>query len=214
MSICNPLLQKSQLNQTPAVTVMVVNLFYLQPNLIRQPGFGYLIPRAVPYEQNPELALGVIFDSYASSGQDTAGGTKLTVMLGGHWWKGWDSFPSDKEGKTMAAAVVERHLGIRERPHAVKVTLQRDCIPQYTVGHQDRMLAAHRSLLDAYSGRVRVAGSWFTGVAVPDCALAGYDVVEKLKQGVVLSGLERALLGGEMYIPVNVRNLADFTPYA
>ncbi|CAK7214843.1 oxygen-dependent protoporphyrinogen oxidase [Sporothrix bragantina] len=47
-----------------AVTIMVVNLYYAEPAL-HHPyrGFGYLIPQSVPLEQNPEGALGVIFDS-------------------------------------------------------------------------------------------------------------------------------------------------------
>ncbi|CAK7266969.1 oxygen-dependent protoporphyrinogen oxidase [Sporothrix epigloea] len=47
-----------------AVTIMVVNLYYSEPAL-HHPyrGFGYLIPQTVPLDQNPEGALGVIFDS-------------------------------------------------------------------------------------------------------------------------------------------------------
>ncbi|CAK7217691.1 oxygen-dependent protoporphyrinogen oxidase [Sporothrix eucalyptigena] len=47
-----------------AVTIMVVNLYYAEPALhAPYKGFGYLIPQTVPLDQNPEGALGVIFDS-------------------------------------------------------------------------------------------------------------------------------------------------------
>ena len=207
MSLCSPSLDKSQLDQTPAVTVMVVNLFYLEPNLIQWPGFGYLIPRAVPFEKNPNLALGVVFDSHASIRLDSTAGTKLTVMLGGHYWDGWTSYPTKQEGEKMAMDVVASHLRIRQRPYAVKVSLNQDCIPQYTVGHPERMHAAHEALLSAYDGRVRVAGSWFTGVALGDCARSGFEVIMGLKRGKKASGLERIMPFGEIYAPMPLAQL-------
>ena len=202
MDICYPqLLYKSQLDRTHAVTVMVVNLYYTDPKLNPYSGFGYLIPREVPFEQNPELALGVIFDSDAVTGLDTASGTKLTVMLGGHWWDDWKGqYPNDVEGEIMARTVLRRHLKIDQKPDAVRVSLQRDCIPQYTVGHRTRMSKAHEHLLIMYNGRVRVAGSWFTGVGFNDCTSAAFAVAQGLKDGKMQSGLERVLPGAEKWI--------------
>lgn len=88
-----PRVDLSPLAHNPSVTVMVVNLFYSNPSLIPVRGFGYLIPRSVPLEQNLECGLGVVFDSESSIGQDTASGTKVTVILGGHWWSDWPSIP-------------------------------------------------------------------------------------------------------------------------
>ncbi|CAK7267206.1 oxygen-dependent protoporphyrinogen oxidase [Sporothrix epigloea] len=52
------------LRREHAVTIMVVNLYYSEPALHHpHRGFGYLIPQTVPLDQNPEGALGVIFDS-------------------------------------------------------------------------------------------------------------------------------------------------------
>ncbi|EPE06771.1 protoporphyrinogen oxidase [Ophiostoma piceae UAMH 11346] len=53
------------LRQEHAVTIQVVNLYYEDHPDLHHPhkGFGYLIPSTVPLEENPEAALGVIFDS-------------------------------------------------------------------------------------------------------------------------------------------------------
>ena len=160
---------------------MVVNLFYDSPDLLRVKGFGYLIPRSVPVQQNPHRALGVVFDSDSSQGQDTVAGTKLTVMLGGHWWNDFDDrdIPDEEEGAAMARAVLKQHLGLDAQPRLVRVSLQRNCIPQYTVGHESRMATAHRDLLPL-EGRLRVAGSSYTGVGVNDCIRAASDVVRGL----------------------------------
>ena len=171
---------------------MVVNVFYKDPNLLSVSGFGYLIPRSIPFEQNPERALGVVFDSDATIGQDAVPGTKLTVMLGGHWWDGWNSYPTDDQGAQMARIVLRRHLNITAEPDIIRVSLQRECIPQYTVGHEDRLASASRDLQRGYQGRLRVAGNSYTGVGLNDCVRAARDVVKNLvtADGAFKTGLE------------------------
>jgi oxygen-dependent protoporphyrinogen oxidase len=160
---------------------MVVNLYYSNPSIIPYKGFGYLIPRSVPWTQNPERALGVIFDSEASVGQDSARGTKVTVMLGGHWWDDFNVYPDEDEGAAMAKAILNRHLHIDEQPIAVSVGLQRECIPQYTVGHNARMKNAHGELMRLFRGKLKVAGNSYTGVGLNDCVRAARDVVMGMK---------------------------------
>ena len=220
--------------QIPSTTVMTVNLYYRTPDL-NPPGFGYLIPQATPFENNPERALGVVFDTaYSPSPKDvdtnnwqpfTADalkdaresgklvnvndfawynmpappniqdfvperGTKLTVMLGGHWWDGWPAYPDEQEGLALAKSLLERHLGITEEPEVWQVNLQKDCIPQYTVGHEDRLKTAHSNLAREYKSRLRVAGSWMSGVGINDCLRSAWDVARNLKAGRSGTGLE------------------------
>lgn len=160
---------------------MVVNLYYSQPDLIPVRGFGYLIPRSVPFVQNPERALGVIFDHDAVSGQDSAPGTKLTVMLGGHWWNGWDGYPDSDEGADLAKSVVRRHLGIDVEPEACHVSLNKNCIPQYTVGYEQRLKDFAVELQDMYNGRFRVVGSQFNGVGVNDCIKGAWNLARSMR---------------------------------
>ena len=180
------------LAENPSTTVMVVNLFYSQQDLpIR--GFGYLLPRSLPFEQNPEFALGVVFDSEASQTLDTAPGTKLTVMLGGHWWDSLSgAFPDAEEGARMAKAVVARHLGIQDEPAAVRVGLQKDCIPQYVVGHPQRMRSGKEALLRHFDGKLIVAGAAYNGVSVNDCIRNAWEISRKLENGETgVTGLEK-----------------------
>jgi oxygen-dependent protoporphyrinogen oxidase len=175
---------------------MVVNLYYTNPSVLSVRGFGYLIPRSIPWEQNPECALGVIFDSDACRGQDTVPGFKITVMLGGHWWDPFTVYPDADEGATMAKAILKRHLGIDEEPAVVNVALQRECIPQYTVGHDQRMKSAHHELVEEFKGRLAVAGSSYTGVALNDCVRAARDIameIGKAKGAAYITGLEQFL---------------------
>lgn len=155
---------------------MVVNLYYPNPDLLPVTGFGYLIPRSIPFDQNPERALGVIFGSDSSVGQDTAPGTKLTVMFGGHWWDDWleSDYPDHDTAVKMARSLLERHLNITDKPTLARSKLQRNAIPQYTVGHVSRMQELSRSVRDDFNKRLTLAGSWYGGVGITDCVRQAY----------------------------------------
>lgn len=155
---------------------MVVNLYYPEPDLLPVTGFGYLIPRSIPYDQNPERALGVIFGSESSVGQDTAPGTKLTVMFGGHWWDDWQEsdYPDHDTAVKMARSLLERHLGIKDEPTLTRSRLQHNAIPQYTVGHVSRMQELSQAVRDDFNKRLTLAGSWYGGVGVTDCVRQAY----------------------------------------
>lgn len=176
------------------VTVMLVTLCFATP-FLNHPhrGFGYLIPISVPAYQNPELALGVVFDSDAMPDQDLhqVPNTKITVILGGHWWDGRnaDALPTEAEGVRMARRLLNRHLGITEDPVASVVTLRKDAIPQYEVGHCEKMASLHELLLERFAGRLRVAGASYRGIGVHDCTFSAQSVVEALELE-RLTGLE------------------------
>lgn len=178
------------LSTVESATVQVVNLYFQNPNLVPVRGFGYLIPKTVAPELNPEQGLGVIFDSETSLPAEYAGiwhdapvealGTKLTVMMGGHYWKGRTAYPSAKEALQNAQSLIKRHLGIVDYPAITQVSTQVNAIPQYTVGHHDRMAFGHELLKMYFNGRLAVAGSSYSGVGINDCTRSAYEVVRNL----------------------------------
>ncbi|PWY78205.1 putative protoporphyrinogen oxidase [Aspergillus heteromorphus CBS 117.55] len=156
-----------------ATTMMVINLYYEQPDLVPMRGFGYLIPRSVPAQNNPEQALGVIFGSDSSVKQDNAPGTKLTVMMGGYWWDGRTDYPDHDTAVDMARSLLERHLGITDAPLLARTRLQQNAIPQYTVGHMSRLDELSQSVRRDFNKRLTLAGAWYSGVGVVDCIRQG-----------------------------------------
>ncbi|KAL2271128.1 hypothetical protein VTJ83DRAFT_499 [Remersonia thermophila] len=183
------------LEQSTAVTIMLVNIWYPIPKLnFPYHGFGYLLPQALAPEANPECVLGVIFDSDreypvptpanphpAARGADSHQGTKLTVMMGGHYWSDLPrSFiPDEADAKRLALAAVQRHLNLppelAEVAHT-QATLCIDCIPQHLIGHASRMAKAHGELEWAFKGRLAVAGQSYTNPGVLSSLRAGRDV--------------------------------------
>jgi oxygen-dependent protoporphyrinogen oxidase len=169
---------------------MTVNVWYPIEN-IKPPGFGYLIPRSVSPEQNPEHALGVVFDSDIGVGAaNEPKGTKLFVLMGGHYYDN-KTPPTEEEAVAQAKAVLERHLGIpRETPCFAMARLARDCIPQLYVGHRELMATADRQLNEAFGGLLTVAGGSFSRPGAVAGIRAGYDAAMQIAAGKPSTGLE------------------------
>lgn len=113
-------------------------------------------------------------------------------MMGGHWWAHLTEYPTDDEAVVLARALIRRQLHIEEAPVATNVALQRNCIPQYTLGHETRCGEAHEALLKGFGGRLAVAGSSYRGVGMNDCIRSARDVAIGLLAGVQggFTGLE------------------------
>ncbi|KAL6692539.1 hypothetical protein J3F84DRAFT_383066 [Trichoderma pleuroticola] len=187
------------LDSSHAVSIMTVNIWYPQTNL-KPPGFGYLIPLSVPPEQNPERALGVFFDSDVGvRGPDEPAGTKLFVLMGGHYYDSNKEHgptvrvPSEEEAIQQAKAVLERHLGIpQSTPCFAMARLASECIPQYSRGHQDTMAAADQELHDGFKGRLAVAGGSYTKIGAMGALRNGYDIANTVaRENWLTTGLEQ-----------------------
>ncbi|KAK3310149.1 uncharacterized protein B0T15DRAFT_506848 [Chaetomium strumarium] len=189
------------LAESSAVTIMLVNIWYPVP-AANHPyhAFGYLLPQALPHEANPECVLGVIFDSErefrlspedgsaVNRGADTLMGTKLTVMMGGHYWDDLPAsfLPDEESAIAMAKRAVQRHLNLDPQLSAqahAQARLCRDCIPQHLVGHIARMRAAHADLQWGFKGRLAVAGQSYQSPGVLYMLRAGRDVAMQIAGG-------------------------------
>ncbi|KAI1476647.1 Protoporphyrinogen oxidase [Daldinia eschscholtzii] len=170
------------LAQTHAVTIMVVNIWFPNPNLLaNNHGFGYLIPTSTP--DNDECILGVLFDSDMQYTSERPG-TKLTVMMGGHYWDGWVEYPTEDAARQIALQAVQRHLGIDPAEESVShAYLARECLPQHFVGHRNRMKEAHYNLLTTFQGRLSVAGPSYTTIGVIPSMRAGFEAAMRVARG-------------------------------
>ncbi|KAK4648383.1 oxygen-dependent protoporphyrinogen oxidase [Podospora bellae-mahoneyi] len=197
--ICSPGTLPS-LEKSTATTIRVVNLWYPEPGLNHpHKGFGYLIPQSVPFQENRHFILGVMFDSdrewvpnphrpgqYINRGKDTIRGTKLTVMMGGHYWDHLPphEIPDEQTAIRYAKKAVARHLGFSRATNdtaVVSTKLCKDCIPQQLVGHRERMKAAHEELLAAFRGRVAVAGGSYQVPGVLPSIRAALDIARQIR---------------------------------
>ncbi|KAG0321757.1 hypothetical protein BGZ99_003690 [Dissophora globulifera] len=186
-----------ELIQNPSVTVAVVNLVYNGDQArLPSPGFGYLIPRSENSAVNHKGLLGIVFDSCSIPDQDQGASRdhtlKLTAMIGGHMFEqivgnhdGVDANPESSSIKEqellfeqIAVDAVKKHLKIEAIPDIVKVHIHNQCIPQYLVGHLQRMQTLDQSLRADYDGLLAVTGAGYLGVSVNDCIKNAREVAE------------------------------------
>ncbi|XP_017143359.1 protoporphyrinogen oxidase [Drosophila miranda] len=160
-----------QLLEIPYVDVVVVNIQY-NGNQLKQDGFGLLVP---PVEKLP--ILGIIFDSCCF---DMNGNTVLTVMMGGHWFDQWFGHqPSQKQILDIATKYVRQILDIQEEPNFSRVHILLKCIPQYTVGHKERVKRIRKYLKD-YKLPLSLCGAAFDGVGINDVILSARRQVDAI----------------------------------
>lgn len=149
--------------EVPAASVAVVNMGWPSKVLPKQ-GFGYLIPSS-----EKETILGVVFDSSAFSMQNASPDqTRLTVMLGGSLHPEIQ-YQSKEVLLDTALEAIKRHLGILQPPDASHITIARDAIPQYELGHHAKVAQIEQAVSTASAGRIHLAGSSWHGVSVNDC---------------------------------------------
>ncbi|KAH8242667.1 hypothetical protein KR032_000953 [Drosophila birchii] len=161
----------AELMEIPYVDVVVVNLQF-QGNLLKQDGFGLLVP---PIEKLP--ILGVIFDSCCF---DMGGNTVLTVMMGGHWFDQWfGDRPSQKQILDLATSHVQKILQISEEPKFSRVHTLHKCIPQYTVGHK-RRVESIRNYIKFFKLPLSLCGAAYDGVGINDVILSARRQVEAM----------------------------------
>lgn len=130
-------------------TIHVVNVAYSHP-VLKKKGFGYLIPSS-----EKEKIMGVVFDSSIFPEQNKEKETRLTVML-------------RDGGVETALEGLKRHLGIDEEPKEVFHKVWRKGIPQYGVGHLNRVEAFEAHLRKHYP-HVTCIGNFLRGVSINHC---------------------------------------------
>lgn len=199
------------LSHNPSANVGVVNLV-ISPSavassskpLVPVEGFGYLIPRTSP--GNQDGILGVVFDSDAIPEQDSVCAAsrpvKLTVMMGGSHWADLETLPSEADMRARAINAVSQHLGIDRSlledasKVSVRATMQKDCIPWYLVGHPVRMSQLHKALEkdELFGSKLTLVGASYTGVSLNDCVAYATEAVEQIVDA-ELHGGERIVTG-------------------
>lgn len=161
-----------ELYNIPTVSIVVINLQFSE-NVLPVSAFGVLVP---PKEKIP--ILGVIFDSCVVPKNSEM--TVLTVMMGGAWFeKYFRECSSEEQFRTVALNCVKKILGIDEDPKAFHVSILKNCIPQYTLGHEQRLNRIHE-YISAHKIPLVLCGSSYQAVGVPDVILSAKQAVSDI----------------------------------
>nr|XP_054528828.1 protoporphyrinogen oxidase isoform X7 [Pan troglodytes] len=99
----------------------------------------------------------------------------VQVMLGGSWLQTLEASGcvlSQELFQQRAQEAAATQLGLKEMPSHCLVHLHKNCIPQYTLGHWQKLESA-RQFLTAHRLPLTLAGASYEGVAVNDCIESG-----------------------------------------
>lgn len=185
------------LRHNPAAHLGVVDVVLAPPRgenySLPIKGFGYLVPRNAA--ENHDEILGTVLDSDAvpNQGPTRSDGSssfyKVTVMMGGPYWRHRSTFPSTEEVKERAMRALEFQLGIPSHVLArytqlVHARILTNTIPQYLVGHQYRMKQLHEMLQQdpCLRNHLSLLGNSYGGVGVNDCIATAMDTCEAIAQ--------------------------------
>jgi oxygen-dependent protoporphyrinogen oxidase len=134
-------------------------------------GFGFLAPR----RESPPI-LGCLFSSSMFTGRADAATVLLTTFVGGVRSAPLTMKPEDEIAAGVAAAL-DRYLGAG-RPLWQVVTRWPRAIPQYTLGHLQRIAAVERA--EAALPGLRFCANWRGGVSVADCVKSAHAAAESV----------------------------------
>lgn len=94
---------------------------------------------------------------------------------------------SDEEITQIALNDLKRTMKIKSQPEFSVVTRWKNKMPQYTVGHRERILKAREEVRNHLPG-VYLAGSSYEGVGVPDCIEQGEKAVQQIFRYLIEKG--------------------------
>jgi oxygen-dependent protoporphyrinogen oxidase len=132
---------------------------------------GLVIPAA-----ERRQILSVSFASRKFAGRAPSGEVVLRTFVGGALQPEL-LHRTDHEITQIVRSELADILGVRGEPTFVRVSRYEGAMPQYHVGHLDRV-ARIKTLLAAHP-RLALAGNAYDGVGVPDCVKSGEDVAAR-----------------------------------
>jgi oxygen-dependent protoporphyrinogen oxidase len=168
---------ENALQGIPYAPVAVVSLGYQKTAVGNAlDGFGFLVPRSAGLE-----ILGSVWNSSLFPGRATEGHALLTSFVGGT-----TNPQAVTRSKEELSSLVHREiaplLDIEEAPVFSSVNLYQRAIPQYTLGHTNR-LATLAALRTKYPG-LRLAGNYFRGPAIGACVNKAFEVAGEISKSV------------------------------
>jgi len=112
--------------------------------------------------------------------------TKLTIMMGGHYWSNMKT-PSMEKSIIAAKDALSNQLGlnfdnlINGEDYYIDSIMIPNCLPQFHIGYDELKRNFLENLKKEFDERISVGGMSFgDGAGVPDCVVNGFKDAERL----------------------------------
>jgi oxygen-dependent protoporphyrinogen oxidase len=163
-----------QLKAIPYVSTATVSWAFPEADLsFELDGRGYVIPRREGRE-----ALACTWTSSKFPHRAPDGHALLRVFVGRAGQEealDW----TEEELLAVARRELKETLGIEIEPSFTRVHIWEKAMPQYNLGHPDRLEVIDQAL-ENYPG-LEVAGNGYRGIGIPDCIHSGEQAVERIR---------------------------------
>ncbi len=159
------------LSEIPYAPIAVVSMGFSRKSISHPlDGFGLLVPT-----KERRKILGILFSSSLFPGRAPEGQVLLTVFVGG-MPNPKLAFAFDEDLIEIVEKEVETILGSKGRPDFLRIQRWEGAIPQYTLGHRNRIERLKETLPEG----IHLAGSYLSGVSVSQSFTSGIDVARKI----------------------------------
>jgi oxygen-dependent protoporphyrinogen oxidase len=170
----------ARLREIPHVSTSTVALGFDAAHLDKPlVGHGYVIPRV---ENRPALACTFVSSKWAQRAPE--GKALVRVFVG----RAGQEHVVDLDDAALigiARDELQKTLDISAEPEFTLVTRWPQGMPQYTLGHLDRVAAIDRAI-SSIPG-LEVAGNAYRGVGIPDCISSGEAAADRVFASVAIS---------------------------
>ncbi len=162
-----------QLRAIPYASSSIVTVAYRKDRIAHPlDGFGVVVPSAEGRSILAASFLSVKFPTRAP-----AGTALIRAFVGGATQPGLFDL-DDEELKALVRSELGSLLGASGEPILMGVARHARAMPQYTLGHLDRVEAIRARA--ARHSRLHLAGNAFHGVGIPDCIRSGQEAASDL----------------------------------
>ncbi|HEX4543269.1 MAG TPA: protoporphyrinogen oxidase [Candidatus Acidoferrum sp.] len=166
---------ESLLTLVEYAAVAVVSLGYRKSDVGHSlDGFGFLVPRSAGLR-----ILGTVWNSSLFPGRAPDGHTLLTTFVGG----ATDPSAAKLQREELSSLVhreIAPLLSIKNVPAFSNITIWPRALPQYNLGHGDRLVSVAKNL--ARFPGIFLAGNYLRGPSVGSCVEQALGVAEELKK--------------------------------
>ena len=161
------------MEQIPHVSSAIVALGFDNPSVAPLlNGYGYVVPRT---EQRRVMAMTFLSSKWPNRAPEGKGLVRAFVGRAGQ--QELLECPDDRLIEIVRQELRDV-LGIVAEPELELVTRWENGMPQYTMGHLDRV-ATLEAVVDQHDG-LAIGGNMFRGVGLPDCIASGERAAEKV----------------------------------
>lgn len=164
----------NELAEVEYVTTATVSLAYRKKDLPALEGYGYIIP-----QNEDSKALACTWTSTKWAGRAPEDYALLRVFVG----RIQDAQQLPEEDAALvqiAKDEVRQTMGIEIEPERTWVFRWEKAMPQYNLGHPERL--EHIEAIMNDFDQLALAGNGFYGIGMPDCIHSGIQAAEKLLQ--------------------------------